>query len=120
MDKKKYICIACPIGCHLDVEIKEGKISNIDGNRCKRGIDYAVNEFTDPKRTVTLTCKINSEVIHRIPVKSSEAISKRHIKDLIKDLYELELNPPLKIGDKIIENYKGTGVDIVVTRNVDY
>ena len=120
MDKKKYICIACPIGCHLDVEIKDGKISNIEGNRCKRGIDYAVNEFTDPKRMVTVTCKVDSEIVNRVPVKTSEAISKKFIDELVKDLYSLKLKAPLKIGDKVIEDYKGSGVDILITRNIDY
>jgi CxxC motif-containing protein len=118
MDKKNYICIACPVGCHLEVETDGKKITNIKGNKCKRGIDYALDEFTDPKRTVTVTCSVDSELINRIPVKTSEPISKKYINDLIKELYEITLKPPLKVGDTIIENYKDTGVNIVVSRNL--
>jgi len=118
MDKIKYICIACPIGCHLDVEVDGKKVVNIEGNRCKRGIDYAVDEYTDPKRMLTVTCKVNSDIVHRVPVKTSEAISKIHIDELIKDLYKLSLVTPLQLGDKVIENYKDTGIDIVVTRSL--
>jgi len=118
MDKKKYICIACPIGCHLDVEIKDNKVSYIEGNRCKRGVDYAINEYTDPKRMLTVTCRVNSTIVNRVPVKTSEAISKKYLNSLIKELYKLNLTTPLQIGEKIIENYKDTGVDILITRSL--
>jgi CxxC motif-containing protein len=120
MDKKKYICIACPIGCHLDIEAKDGKVINIEGNKCKRGIDYAINEYTDPKRMLTVTCRVNSKLVHRVPVKTTEAISKKYIKGLIEELYKLNLTTPLKVGEKVIENYKNTNVDIVITRNLEY
>jgi CxxC motif-containing protein len=120
MERIKYICIACPIGCHLDIEAENEKIIYIEGNRCKRGIDYAVNEYTDPKRMVTVTCKVDSKLIHRIPVKTSEAISKKYINGLIEELYKINLTPPLKVGEKIIENYKDTNVDILITRNLEY
>ncbi len=118
MDKIKYICIACPIGCHLDVEIKDNKVSNIEGNRCKRGIDYAINEFIDPKRMLTVTCNVNSTIVNRVPVKTSEAISKKHINGLIEELYKLHLTTPLHVGDKIIKNYNNTGVDVLITRSL--
>jgi len=120
MDKKKYICIACPIGCHLDVEAENGKVTYIEGNRCKRGIDYAVNEYTDPKRMVTVTCRVDSKLIHRVPVKTSKAISKKMISGLIEELYKLNLTTPLKVGDKIIENYNDTGIDILITRSLNH
>lgn len=119
MDKIKYICIACPIGCHLDVEVNGKEVVSIEGNRCKRGINYAIDEHTDPKRMVTVTCNVNSSIVNRVPVKTTEAISKIYIDDLIKDLYKLSLVTPLQLGEKVIENYKDTGVDIVVTRSLN-
>jgi len=118
MDKIKYICIACPIGCHLELEVDAKEVISIEGNRCKRGIDYAIDEHTDPKRMLTVTCKVDSTIVNRVPVKTSEAISKVYIDELVKDLYDLSLVTPLKLGDKIIDNYKDTGVDILVTRSL--
>ena len=31
----------------------------------------------------------------------------------MKDLVELEVNPPIRIGEKIIKNLMGTGVNVV-------
>ncbi len=118
IEKIKYICIACPIGCHLDVDVKNNKIDYIEGNKCKRGIDYALNEYTDPKRMVTVTCRIDSDIVNRVPVKTTEAISKKYIDNLVTELYQLNLATPILVGDIVLKNYEGTGVNIVATRSL--
>jgi Uncharacterized protein with conserved CXXC pairs len=42
----------CPMGCPLTVSEKGGKVV-VEGNTCKRGELYGVQEFTSPKRVVT-------------------------------------------------------------------
>ena len=56
---RELTCIVCPRGCSLKVTFTpDGKIDSISGNACKRGITYAENECTHPKRTVTTTVKL--------------------------------------------------------------
>ena len=37
---KELICICCPMGCHLSVDIENKKVN---GNTCKRGEVYGLN-----------------------------------------------------------------------------
>ena len=59
MAKERLLtCIVCPKGCEMKITFDEdGKIASIEGNTCKRGIGYAEDECTNPKRTVTTTVR---------------------------------------------------------------
>ena len=55
MEKRELICIGCPLGCMVTVEMENGEIKSVTGNTCKRGDDYARKEVTNPTRIVTST-----------------------------------------------------------------
>lgn len=112
---KEYICIACPVGCHLELKDENGEIE-VSGNKCPRGDKYAREEYVAPKRVVTATC--NTEGLERVPVKTTDAILKEHIPGLLKDLYELKLKLPIERNAVIFSNYKDTGVDVVTTHSM--
>ncbi|NLK72013.1 MAG: NAD(FAD)-dependent dehydrogenase, partial [Clostridiales bacterium] len=38
MEKRELICIGCPLGCVVNVELEDGTIKDISGYSCKRGI----------------------------------------------------------------------------------
>ena len=57
MEKRELICIGCPMGCPLTVQLEDGEILSITGQTCKRGEVYARNEVTNPTRIVTSTVK---------------------------------------------------------------
>jgi CxxC motif-containing protein len=116
--KKKYICISCPIGCELELEeiAKENIIVN--GNKCIRGEIYAKEEYLSPKRVVTATCKILRNN-YRLPVKTDKPILKEYINNLLKEIYLIEICPPIKVGDIIIKNYKDSGVDVISSKSVN-
>ena len=40
MERKELICIGCPLGCNLTVEMDGGQVVSVNGNTCKRGDDY--------------------------------------------------------------------------------
>ena len=46
MEKRELICIGCPLGCMLTVEMNDGAVVNVTGNTCPRGKVYAEK---DPK-----------------------------------------------------------------------
>ena len=70
---KEFICIVCPKGCHLKVD-DEG---NVTGHTCIRGEKYGKQEAVDPKRTLTSTVKINSKLVRRLPVITSDDVFDR-------------------------------------------
>lgn len=111
---KELICITCPRGCRLSVD----ENLNVTGNFCPRGAAYAKAELTHPVRMVTHTVRIISELEMRLPVKTSQAIDKKLMFKVIDELDKIEVKAPVKIGDVIIKNIFGTGVDILATKNI--
>ena len=59
MEKRELICIGCPMGCPLTVQLEDGEILSITGQTCKRGEVYARNEVTNPTRIVTSTVMVD-------------------------------------------------------------
>lgn len=115
--KSELICIMCPIGCRLTV-IKDNDSFKILNNQCKRGEKYAIKESTAPTRVITSTVKIKNAVHVRLPVKTSEAISKELIFEVMKIINSIEVASPIKLGEAVAKNVLESGVDIVATRTM--
>lgn len=113
---KELICIVCPRGCHLEIDVDNGY--KVSGNSCPRGIEYGVKELTSPTRVVTSTVKIKGGIHNRLPVKTNGAIPKGLNFECMKLLDDVEVSSPVKVGDVIIENVLGTGIDLIATRNM--
>ena len=109
-------CIVCPKGCSLKINLGEGgEIIEISGNACKRGVSYATDECTHPKRTVTSTVRcVSGEVV---PVKTSGAVPKELVFEVMKKINTTEAPDGLSIGDVVISDVLGTGVNVVATAN---
>ena len=58
MMKRELTCIICPIGCTLTAELKEGSVTDVTGNGCPRGAEYAARECTCPERVLTTTAAV--------------------------------------------------------------
>jgi CxxC motif-containing protein len=118
MERKELICISCPIGCHLQVDMEEGKVIKVVGNTCKRGQIYGEKECTNPTRIVTSSVKVIDGKVKVVSVKTRSDIPKGKIFDCVEALKGIEVKAPIKIGDIILKNAAGTGVDIIATKNV--
>lgn len=119
MEEKKLICIGCPMGCPLVVEMNQGEVVSVTGNTCKRGDVYARKEVTNPTRIVTSTVKITGGSEAMVSVKTKEDIPKEKIFDCVKALKHVQAAAPVKIGDVLVTDIAGTGVDIIATKNVE-
>ena len=109
------VCIVCPRGCQLQVD----ENLNVTGNTCKRGEIYGKQEVKDPKRIVTTTCKVDDPIFKTCSCKTSDVISKSEIFDVCKEIKTITLKRPIHIGDIIIENVLGLGVNVVATSNIE-
>ena len=112
---KELICITCPRGCHLQVDDN----LNVTGNMCPRGALYAKAELTHPTRMVTSSVWVESKVESRLPVKTKDPILKELIFKIMEEIEKVTVKAPIKIGDVIIKDVLGTGVDIVATKNIE-
>lgn len=113
--KKELICISCPLGCHLTVDIDN---KTVTGNTCKRGEIYGLNEVINPLRVITTTVKIEGGNLPVLPVKTNGAIPKKLNFEAMKVINSITVIAPIKSGDVVIENILGTGIDVVATRSM--
>jgi CxxC motif-containing protein len=113
---KEMVCIVCPVGCRLKVTVRGEEVS-VSGNRCPRGEVYGREEILAPKRVVTATCALRSAAHPRVPVGTDGPLPSELIDDLLKEIYRLSVSPPVAMGDVLIENFRGTGVNVKVNRS---
>lgn len=113
--ERELICIVCPRGCRLKVNVDE-KI--VTGNSCKRGEIYGINEVTSPVRVITSTVKINGAALRMLPVKTDGAIPKDLNFKCMEEIAKVEVEAPIKVGQVVIEDVLGTGINVVAARTL--
>ena len=118
MEKVNLVCIGCPLGCPLTVEMDGKEVVSVSGHTCKNGEKYARKELTNPTRIVTSTVRVVGGTLGMVSVKTSSDIPKGKIFECVRALKDVELVAPVKIGDVVVENVAGTGVNIIATKNV--
>lgn len=119
MENRNLTCIGCPMGCLVTVEMEHGEVRSIAGNTCKRGDDYARKEVTHPTRIVTSSVYVTGGTIPMVSVKTARDIPKEKIMDIMACLEHVTVSAPIKIGDVILSNAAGTGVDIIATKDIE-
>ena len=120
MKRRELICIGCPMGCPIVVEMEDGKVLSVAGNTCPRGESYARKEVTNPTRIVTTTVRVDGGKVPMINVKTEQDIPKDKIFECIAALRGVTMKAPIHIGDIVLENVAGIGVNIVAAGNVEY
>ena len=118
-EKRTITCINCPIGCEVELSVKNGEIKKITGNRCPRGEEYVREEFLNPTRILTTTVKVKNGKLPVIPVKSNKPLPKKYLEKAMDEISKKEIKAPVKIHDVVIKNIFDTGVDIVTSRSLD-
>lgn len=118
MEQRELTCIQCPIGCQLMVTIGDSGEIDVKGNSCPRGAKYGKKEVTNPTRIVTSSVLVTGGEIARASVKTKEDIPKEKIFDIMKEIHEVRIQAPVKMGDVIIRDAAGTGVSVIATKDV--
>ncbi len=113
---KEMICIICPRGCRMTVDEENGY--TVSGNGCARGEVYGVSEAKDPVRIVTSTVPCRGLSEDRCPVKTAGGVPKAKIFEVTAAIKQLRLAKPVRMGDVLIPDVCGTGVDVVATKSV--
>ena len=96
---RELTCIGCPMGCPLTVTMEAGEVISVTG-------------------IVTSTVRVTGGDADMVSVKTKEDIPKGKIFECVKALKTVEVPAPVHIGDVLLEDVAGTGVDIVATKNV--
>lgn len=98
-------CVVCPNGCRLHYA-EDGSVS---GARCPRGVAYARQERTDPRRTLTLTMRTQSGKL--VPVRTCSPIPKGRIMEAVQQLQAIDLPAwDYHCGERVMDDLMGSAV----------
>ena len=109
---KDLICITCPKGCEAKVWSDDGGIK-VKGKICKKGRVYLAQEFLEPMRILTTTVVIASSSSRRLPVRTANAFPKKDLFRAMVQIARLTVEPPVRIGEVILPDLAGSGVDLI-------
>jgi CxxC motif-containing protein len=62
---------------------------------------------------------VNLYAPRRVPVKTAAPCPREKIDALLADIYKTTVKLPVKIGDKILPNWGGLGIDVVAVRGLE-
>ena len=114
MKEERIICIGCPMGCRVTLEVDErGEVVGFKGNRCKEGKEYVLKEYRNPVRVLTTTLPVEGG--GTLPVRTDRPIPKGKMREGVRALAKLRVRPPVSLGDVILEDLLGTGANVVAT-----
>ena len=116
--EKEMVCVNCPMSCRLTVQIEDGAVTAVSGNSCPRGKAYAESECIRPMRILTTTVRIEGGIHRVLPVISAEEIPLDQITEAMAVIREVSVQAPVSVGDVIVQDILGTGVDIVAARSM--
>jgi len=103
------------MGCRLRAWRDEDGAVQVKNYTCKRGIAYGKQEFENPMRTVTSSVRVLGGSRPLCSVKTRDVIPKVKIPDILEILREIRVEAPVRIGQVIVADIAGTGVDVVAT-----
>lgn len=115
--EKEMVCIVCPVGCRMKVT-KNGDDIQVTGNTCKRGERYAISEFTNPQRTVTSSVYVTGGHMPLVSVRTEKTVPKAKIPEVMEALKKVSVAAPVKVGQVLLSDVAGTGVNIIATREI--
>lgn len=117
VETRTLTCIRCPRGCAVTVTLEDGAIASVAGNSCRRGDAYARAEVTNPTRVVTSVVPVRGSARERmVSVKTAGDVPKGRMRAVVDALRGVELVAPVEIGDVVVADVCGTGVDVVATK----
>jgi CxxC motif-containing protein len=116
--ERELVCIACPVGCRLQVLQEPSGEIRVSGNQCEKGDTYGREELLAPRRVVTATVRLAGAGLRRLPVKTHLPLPREHIGALLAEASRLQVRAPVARGQVLLADFLGTGVDLVATRTV--
>ena len=102
----------------MEVEVKDGEVLSIEGNRCAKGEEFVLQELREPMRILTTTVRIDGAKWAMLPVRTDRPIPRRLFFQVIDQLAGVELQAPVKMSDVVIRDVAQTGANVIASRNM--
>lgn len=114
---KNLTCILCPNGCTLSADCAEG-VWTVNGNKCQKGIAFAIAESTNPTRSISSTVKTIYKEMPRLPVRTDGEIPLADIFPSMQEINNVVVDRVFHTGETVIENLMGTGINVIATSDM--
>ncbi|MDR2431210.1 MAG: DUF1667 domain-containing protein [Candidatus Margulisbacteria bacterium] len=115
--QNKLTCIICPNSCVLTVELADGAVRKISGNKCPRGLQYGKQEILDPRRWLTSSVAAYGLELTMVPVKSARPLPKDKLLPAMEQVRKYRLGRPVRAGATLLADLAGTGIALIATRD---
>ena len=121
---RHFHCTTCPSECALtiDTSIDENGVEHVlsvQGNRCARGRKFAEQEIIRPMRILATTIVVREGDEKLLPVRTARPIPRDLHLRAMRDIRHASITAPVRMGDVVMSDLLGTGVDLVASMNVD-
>lgn len=115
---KEIMCVLCPNSCHLKIEYDEKtkEIASLTGGTCKRAHAFALQEITNPMRTLTFSVLVTGGTLPLVSTRSEGQIPLTDVSKYAAILKGLRLSAPIISGDVVFED---DYCKIIATKNVE-
>ncbi len=111
---KEITCIECPVGCKIVIQGEK-----ISGFRCKKGLTYAQNEITNPKRNITTTVKTLGFEKRRLAVRLDKEIPKELFYPVLKEIKKIKVTKKVKLNEILIKNILNSGANLITSESLE-
>jgi CxxC motif-containing protein len=111
-------CIVCPTGCEIQAKKDQNGEIAFEGYTCKRGLEYAKQEFYEPKRILTTTIRVENGFLPLVPVRTDKPILKDKLNDALEIIAKTIVTAPITMGDVLIEDVLHSGANIIASRDL--
>lgn len=118
MEKKNFVCTACPRGCSLTVEtedISKQDTIKVSGNKCPKGEVYGKQEAVCPMRMLTTTIASSIKNQPRLSVKTSDVVPLKNFFEYMNSIRKISISKKCKPGDIIVKDFCGSGTDLIAS-----
>ena len=122
MTRKELVCIVCPNGCQLVVDLegagKGRQVKAVTGQLCEKGPPWAEQEVINPTRTISSNILVENGDFPLVSVRTDAPIPRERIMDVMQAIKKTRVKAPVFIGDRLIEGPAGADCNIIATRHV--
>lgn len=121
---RHFHCTTCPSECALTIETRIDEngvehVLSVQGNRCARGRKFAEQEIIRPMRILATTIVVRGSDEKLLPVRTARPIPRDLHLSAMRDIRHTSVTAPVHMGDVVMSDLLGTGVDLVASMNVD-
>ena len=111
-------CVLCPNGCTIEVRHEGNEVLSAQGALCFKGLDFARQEITDPRRNFASSVRVANGVLPLVSVRLTVPVPKPMILAIMAEIRKVTVQAPVVPGQVIIENVLGLSSDVIATRHV--